>query len=119
MLALVRMFGLTFMLGKFMEMFDKMAYPSLAFEYILWCSNYCYKKYNNFSGICHRPATFHYCLKCLQRISVRLKFLPNGLGSIECLVNRFVTIHFLPFLKFICFSGIAGSLVHAFFLHLP
>jgi hypothetical protein len=89
----------------------------LAFQYILWCSNYCYKKYNNFFGIRQRPATLNFFLKCLQSISDRLKCLPNRLGSVEWLLNRLVTRHFLPFLKFICSSGIVGSLVHACFLH--
>jgi hypothetical protein len=90
----------------------------LAFQYILWCSNYCYKKYNNFFGIRQRPATLHFFLKCLQSISDRLKCLPKRLGSVECLLNRLGRIHFLPFFKFICISGIGGLLVHACFLHL-
>jgi hypothetical protein len=43
--------------------------------------------------------------------------LPNRHGSVEWLLNRLVTRHFLPFLKFICSSGIVGSVVHAYFLH--
>jgi hypothetical protein len=90
---------------------------SLALQYILWCSNYCYKKYMNLFGIRQRPATLNFFLKCLQCISDRLKCLPNRLGSVEWLLNRLVTRHFLPFLKFICSNDIAGSLVHAFFFH--
>ena len=69
-------------------------------------------------------------LKCLQSIYERLKFLPNRLGNVECLLRRLVTIHFLPFLfiymqcslqsiwAILCFNDIVGSLVHACFLHL-
>jgi hypothetical protein len=71
----------------------------------------------NLFGIRQRPATLNFFLKCLQCISDRLKCLPNRLGSVEWLLNRLVTRHFLPFLKFICSSGIAGSLVHACFFH--
>jgi hypothetical protein len=90
---------------------------SLAFQYILWCSNYWHKKYNYFFEIRQRPATLNFFLKCLQCISDKLKCLPNRLGSVEWLLNRLVRRHFLPFLKFICSSSIAGSLVHACFLH--
>lgn len=44
----------------------------------------------------------HFFLKCLQTISDRLKCLPNMLGSVECLLTRPVTIHFLLFFYFIC-----------------
>jgi hypothetical protein len=59
----------------------------------------------------------NFFLKCLQCISDRLKCLPNRLGSVEWLLNRLVTRHFLLFLKFLCSSGVAGSVVHAYFLH--
>jgi hypothetical protein len=59
----------------------------------------------------------NFFLKCLQCISDRLKYLLNRLGSVEWLLNRLVRRHFLPFLKFICSNDIAGSLVHACFLH--
>ena len=59
----------------------------------------------------------NFFLKCLQCISDRLKCLPNKLGSVEWLLKRLVRRHFLSFLKFICSSGIDGSLVHACFLH--
>jgi hypothetical protein len=59
----------------------------------------------------------NFFLKCLQCISDRLKCLPNRLGCVEWLLNMLVTRHFLLFLKFLCSSGIAGSVVHACFLH--
>jgi hypothetical protein len=59
----------------------------------------------------------NFFLKCLQCISDRLKCLPNRLGSVEWLLNRLVTRHFLLFLKFLCSSGVVGSVVHACFLH--
>jgi hypothetical protein len=71
----------------------------------------------NLFGIRQRPPTLNFFLKCLQCISDRLKCLPNRLGSVEWLLNRLVTRHFLPFLKFVCSRGIGGSLVHACFFH--
>ena len=88
-----------------------------AFQYILWCSNYCYKKYNYLFGIRERPVALNFFLKSLQCISDRIKCLPIRLGSVEWLLNRLVTRHFLLFLKFICSNDIVGSMVHACFLH--
>jgi hypothetical protein len=64
-------------------------------------------------------------LKCLQIISDRLKCLPNRLGSVECLLSRLVTIHFLSVFNFICnvlcsqfgqYCASATLLVHWFML---
>jgi hypothetical protein len=68
----------------------------LAFEYILYCSNYCYINYNIFFGYVRDLPHCIFFLKCLQSISISLKCLPNRLDIVECLLSRLVTIHFLP-----------------------
>jgi hypothetical protein len=45
-------------------------------------------------GIRQRSTTLHFIVTCLEIISDRLKCSHNMLGSIECLLNRLVTIHF-------------------------